>query len=147
MSVDDNLIKYFTKHPKELYKINPRTFEELVASLLKDMGYDVELTSRGPDGGVDILATQKTGIGELLLLVDCKRYNPEKNIGVGMVRSLYGIGQQRRASMSMLVTTSFFTKPARQFQERVRYQLSLRDYNDLIIWLQNYYRNKKNSIV
>lgn len=136
--VDDVLIQYFKRHPNELYKIHPRRFEELVAAILKDMGYSVELTSHGADGGIDIIATQKSQIGELLIIVDCKRYLPNKRVGVGIVRSLYGIGQQLRASMAMLVTTSFFTKPAKEFQATVKYQLSLKDYNDLLEWLHSY---------
>lgn len=109
-----------------------------MAAILKDMGYSVELTAKGADGGIDIIATQKSRIGELLLIVDCKRYLPHKHVGVGVVRSLYGIGQQLRAFMAMLATTSFFTKPAKEFQATVKHQLSLKDYNDLLIWLHNY---------
>lgn len=136
--VDNELIQFFKRNPKALYSIKPRQFEELVACILKDMGYSVELTTNGADGGIDIIATQKADIGELLLIVDCKRYRPDNHVGIGIVRSLYGIGQQMRASMAMLATTSFFTKRAKEFQSTVRHQLSLKDYNDLLDWLHNY---------
>jgi hypothetical protein len=38
----------------------------------------------------------------------------------------------------MIATTSFFTRPALEFQRSVQHRLSLKDYNDLNIWLRNY---------
>jgi restriction system protein len=136
--VDDQMIQYFTKHPEDLYNLNPRRFEELVAAILKDLGYSVELTAQSADGGVDIFATQKSGVGEVLIVVDCKRYARNNHVGVGIARSLFGIGEQTRATMAMVATTSFFTRAAKEFQRSVRHRLSLKDYNDLLSWLSNY---------
>ncbi len=136
--VDGELVKYFRSHPERMYDLNPRKFEELVALILQDMGYSVELTAEGTDGGVDIFATQKIGIGQVLLIVDCKRYAPKNHVGVGIVRSLYGLGEMHRATKSMLATTSFFTRQAMEFEREVRHRLSLRDYNHLLEWLDSY---------
>jgi len=136
--VDTELVNYFKNHPKEMYKLSPRQFEELVAGILFDLGYSVELTAQSADGGVDIFATQKSIIGESLLIVDCKRYAPDNRVGVEIVRSIYGICEQRRATMAMIATTSFFTKPAQEFQKSIIHRLSLKDYNDLGFWLSNY---------
>ena len=138
VTVDGELIAHFKRNPESMYQLDPRKFEELVALLLKDLGYDIELTKSGPDGGVDIIATQKTGVGEMLLLVDCKRYAPRRPVGVGIVRALFGITELRRASMGLLATTSFFTQPAREFQKTVRHRMSLKDYSDLVGWLSSY---------
>lgn len=138
ITVDDELIAHLRDHPDEMYALHPRRFEELIAAILRNLGYSIELTGRGADGGVDIIATQKSGIGESLLIVDCKRYGPRKPVGVGIVRSLYGIAEQMRASLAMLATTSFFTAPAREFQRTVRYRISLKEYGDLLIWLNSY---------
>ncbi len=42
--IDSELKRYFAKHPEKLYDLSPRQFEELVASILRDFGFDVELT-------------------------------------------------------------------------------------------------------
>jgi len=140
IAVDDELIRYLKLHPEEMYRLNPRRFEEIVAAILRDLGYVVELTGAGPDGGVDIVATQKTGVGHTLLLVDCKGYAPKRPVGVGIVRSMFGVTEQMRASMGLLATTSFFTQPAREFQKTIRHRMSLKDYEDLQEWLRNYGR-------
>jgi restriction system protein len=140
--INDELISYFKNHPKEMYRLNPRRFEELVAAILRDLGYSVELTGQSADGGVDIFATQKSDIGEVLLIVDCKRYAPGNHVGVEIIRALYGVSEQLRATMAMIATTSFFTKTAQSFQRTVKHRLSLKDYNDLNLWLDNYGKRK-----
>jgi DNA-binding response OmpR family regulator len=138
ITVDDKLIEYFQEHPEKMYELEPRKFEELIAVLLKDMGYTIELTRNTADGGVDIFAIQKTGIGESLLIVDCKRYAPHKHVGVSIVRSLYGVAEQKTATMGLIATTSYFTKQAREFQETVRHRMTLKDFDGVVEWLKNY---------
>jgi|SRR5215208_1029928 len=136
--LDDQLIDYLKKHPKALYNLTPRRFEELVADILRDLGYVVELTQNSADGGVDIFATQKSGIGELLLVVDCKLHAPAHKVGVGMIRSLFAAGERHRATISMLATSSFFTRPAKEFHSLFRYRLSLKDFNDICALIRAY---------
>jgi len=76
-NIDDEIKKYFNKHPEKLYDLNPRKFEELIASILKDLGFDVELTKVTRDGGRDIIASIRTKVSTFLTYVECKRYSPE----------------------------------------------------------------------
>jgi restriction endonuclease Mrr len=141
LAVDAELIRYLSNHPQMLYELKPRRFEELIAEILRGQGYSVELTANSADGGIDIFATQKTGVGEALLIVDCKRYAAKKPVGVEIVRSLFGIGEQVRATMAMLATTSYFTAPAKEFQQTVRHRVSLKAFTDLQDWLRDYQPN------
>ncbi len=50
-SIDDEVKKFFKKFPHKLYDISPRKFEELIASILEDLGFSVELTQATRDGG------------------------------------------------------------------------------------------------
>lgn len=126
------------RKPDDLFKITPRQFEEVIADLLSDMGMEVELTPETRDGGKDILAYIKTEIGKFLCLVEAKRHNKNRPVGVSLVRSLFGTLKDHQATSAMLVTTSRFAPPARQFQQRHEYQLSLKDYNDVVSWILKY---------
>src|ERR1700752_1741091 len=42
--INEELLKYIAKHPEFLHKISSRKFEELIADIIKDFGFDVELT-------------------------------------------------------------------------------------------------------
>jgi len=136
--INEELIRYLGKHPKALHDLDPRKFEELIAELFRDFGYQVLLTPQTRDGGCDIRAFRKDSVGELLYLIECKRYKASRPVSVDLVRGLYGLSQSENASCGVLVTTSRFTKDAREFALRRRYQLSLKDYNDLVAWLGKY---------
>ena len=146
VSANEAMIEALKKHPEDIFKLSPRKYEELVQELLRDMGYDVELTPATRDGGKDILAYFKTEIGAFLCLVEAKRYRQDRKIGVELVRSLYGTLCDYQANNAMMVTTSAFSKDAREFQKKHQFQLSLRDYTDLTKWLQNY-RNRKKVVL
>lgn len=110
----------------------------LIAELLEDLGYRVEITPATRDGGKDLLAYLETKLGTYLCLVEAKRYGRHNTVGVDLVRSLYGTVSDAQANKGMLITTSTFTKDARKFQRRHPYLLELKDYSDLEQWIRNY---------
>jgi restriction system protein len=138
--VNETLIQKLKHNPKDLFKITPRQFEEVIAELLAGMGMDVELTPATRDGGKDILAYMNTELGRFLTLVEAKQHHKTRPIGVSLVRSLYGTLVDHQATSGMLVTTSRFAKPAKQFQERHKYQLTLKEYEDVVTWLLQHRR-------
>lgn len=138
ITANDDLIMKLKRRPGDLYKISPRQFEEVIADLLGDMGMDVELTPATRDGGKDILAYMTTEIGRFLCLVEAKQHSESRPVGVSLVRSLFGTLVDHEATTGMLVTTSRFSGPARAFQQRHEYQLSLKDYQDVVSWILKY---------
>jgi hypothetical protein len=138
ITANDDLIMKLKRRPGDLYKISPRQFEEVIADLLGDMGMDVELTPATRDGGKDILAYMTTEIGRFLCLVEAKQHSESRPVGVSLVRSLFGTLVDHQATTGMLVTTSRFSDPAKAFQQRHKYQLSLKDYQDVVSWILRY---------
>lgn len=136
--VNQELLTYLSRHPDSIYSLAPRKFEELVANILSDLGYETTLTPQTWDGGFDIRAVRKDGVGDFLYVVECKRYAPDRPVGVGHVRSLYGTRNDTGASSAILVTSSYFTKPAKAYQRHHPYELSLRDRENLKRWLEAY---------
>ncbi len=137
-SANQRLVDSLKKQPADLHKLTPRNFEKLLAELLADMGWEVELTKQTRDGGTDILAYLNTDIGRLLCLVEAKHYRPDRKIGIDLVRTLYGTLCDAQANSAMLVTSSTFTADAREFQQKHQYQLTLRDYADIVNWILKY---------
>lgn len=134
----EQLIPILARHPERVRSISPRQFEELVAELLLREGLKVQLTQPSRDGGRDVLAWAKTAAGDHLYLVECKKYNLERPVGVSMVRALYGTVSAENATSGLLVTTSRFTRDARAFQHTVQHRISLRDHFDLDTWLKKH---------
>jgi restriction system protein len=133
-----DIMDMLKKRPSDVNDLTWRQFEELVADLMQDKGFDVKLTPATRDGGADILATRKLGTGEELYLVDAKKYKKTRKIGVEKVRTLYGLLTHRKATKAMLVTTTSFTKDARELEHDHKYQLTLSDYAEVALWIQNY---------
>lgn len=133
--INDELLKRLEENIDLACELSPRKFEELVAELFARQGYAVELTPASKDGGKDIYVAKRDSIGSFMYLVECKRYALPKPVGVKVVRALHGTVQAERATAGVLVTTSTFTKGARDFQQTVEYQLSLRDYAELHRWI------------
>lgn len=134
--INNELIDHLGRNPSGVYELTSRQFEELAAELLSRMGYEVQLTPATRDGGKDLYAARKDGLGSFLYLVECKRFAPDRSVGVGIVRSLYGVAQHEKANGAIVMTTSFFSEPARQFAKNLRSQMSLRDFADLQSWLK-----------
>ena len=136
--INEEVKKYLKRYPKKLYELSPRKFEELIASILEDMGFSVELTNATRDGGKDIMASIKKEIADLLLYIECKRYSPDNKVGLGIIREVSGVHYLRKPSKSIIVTTSFFTTDAIKEAKKIEYQLELRDYDDIKSWLKKY---------
>lgn len=130
-----DIVKNLAKNPNDLFSMPPRKFEELVAHILEQQGMQTQLTPRTRDGGRDVLAWFTTPVGRFLYLVECKRYAPERLVGVGLVRQLYGVVEEERASGGIFVTTSRFTKDAWGFEGRCGSRMKLADYRTLVDWL------------
>lgn len=137
--LDTELLRYLAKHPDRLYQVDPRKFEELVAELLRDMGYDVRLTPATVDGGRDVLAVFKIPAGEILTIVECKRFAADRHIGPDLVQRLLWVADRYdNASRAMLATTSFFSPKARDLERQFRWRLGLKDFAALEDWLGKY---------
>jgi len=98
------------------------------------MGYDIKLTPVTRDGGFDMYAAKRESIGSFLYLVECKRYTPPQKVGIRMVRELHGVVQQKKANAGIIVTTSFFTANAKEFQQKSKYQMQLVDFFEFKKW-------------
>jgi hypothetical protein len=114
------LIRDLVCEPALLLVIDDRDFECLVAEILRKRGYDVQLTQKSRDGGIDIYASRIEPNGfRGLYFVQCKRQSLRNKVGVQPVRELYGVVCARNATGGIVITTSFFTSPAKEFQANV----------------------------
>ncbi len=139
-AINRELIEYLSRHPELMREMNQRTFEELVAEIFRNQGFDVTLTPRTRDGGRDVQAAMHNSLGRFLYYVECKRYAETNHVGVGVVRELYGVVMQENVTHGVIATTSTFTTDAIRFAEPIKYRLSLRDFEALTVWLSEYLR-------
>ena len=114
------------------------SFEELIADILKDFGFDTELTKATRDGGRDIYAYVKNAVTSFLMFVECKKWAHHNKVGIDVVQRVHGAAKAGGAHKAMIVTTSFFTLPAQKEHRRIDKELDLADYETLKTWLAHY---------
>lgn len=103
-------------------------FERYVGEVYRRLGYTVEETGPGADGGVDLIARKN---GEKVL-VQCKRWRTDK-VGVEKARELFGVVKAEGATKGVLVTSGAFTPAAVEFaQSKADGQLDLVDGEGLV---------------
>jgi hypothetical protein len=139
--VDRELIERLHKYPDDLRIIDRRKFEEVVAELFNGFGYEIELTQCTRDGGKDIITIKRQEV-DVKFLIECKRPDPGNPIGVSTVRELLGVKVDDNATKAILATTTFFTKDANLFFEKHRWELELKDYSAITIWIADYLKRK-----
>jgi hypothetical protein len=147
-SFNAELIAYLSNHPHLLYQISPRSFEQLIADVLADMGYEVQLTPESRDGGRDILAAFALPASQALTIVECKRYAAGRPVGIDLVRQfLWVVDQKDRASSGLIATTSYFSPEARETERQYQYRLKLQDFEGIKEWLGRFgtWRKGKDS--
>lgn len=118
---------------------NPWEFQDLVASLLRAMGYYTPfIAPKGKDGGIDIVAYQDPlGTSSPQLKVQVKHY-PLASISVEIVRSLAGI-LVKDSEVGIIVTSGKFTADAKKEARNNHRQIRLIDMDELIdLWITYY---------
>lgn len=97
----------------------PDFFERLIVNLLVAMGYGGSLGDAGRalgksgDGGVDGVIDQDV-LGLDRVYIQAKRYQQGNTVGGGEIRDFFGSLDRFKAAKGLFVTTSDFTKDARE---------------------------------
>lgn len=95
-----------------LYQLTPDQFEHAIAGLLRQAGWtNVAVSGGAGDLGADIVGHLPDG---RYGIVQAKRYKPGNNVGSPIVQTMIGMAAvHHRACVGMIVTTSTFTRDAR----------------------------------
>lgn len=128
------LIEHLSKHPEDLQKLKWRRFEELLDAVFKNQGYQTVLGPGSGDKGVDLRLVQKDTIGELVTLVQAKRYDPRYPIKLEAVASLYGVVEREKANRGLFVSTSEYVQSARSFAEATNSRIVLAGTEEIVEW-------------
>ena len=133
-ALNSDLYEHFSKNSEQFTRLDWRKFEMLVAELLQAQGFEAELGTGYADGGVDIRLLQRDPIGDLLTLVQVKKYDIKNPIRLQAIQALHGVKEAEGADNSMFVTTSRYLKSAKNFASRENVQMKLFVSDDVRKW-------------
>lgn len=123
------------RDPEELDQLPPGVFEELVAKIFQNEGFETErITSwNQADGGVDLIAIRKLGSEHpVRFAIQCKRFSRDRRVSAVPIRALAGVLDRFRAHVGVVATTTHFTRPARVEVRRHLWKIHLRDYDNIV---------------
>ena len=117
---------------------SPYEFQDLVAALLRAMGYHTPFVApKGKDGGIDIIAyLDPLGAQTLRIKVQVK-HKPETAIGASEVRALSGV--LKTGDIALFVTSGTYSADARNAATGSEKFLRLIDGDEFIEMWQEYY--------
>lgn len=117
---------------------NPYEFQDIVAALLKAMGYYIQsVAPRGKDGGIDIVAyVDPLGAQTPRIKVQVK-HKPETAIPASDVRALLGI--LKAGDIALFVTSGSYSADAKQAASGSNNFIRLIDGDEFIQMWQDYY--------
>ena len=116
----------------------PYEFQDMVAALLRAMGYHTPfIAPKGKDGGIDIIAyVDPLGAQTPRIKVQVK-HKPETVIGAPDIRALLGV--LRTGDIALFVTSGSFSPDAKNTATNSREFIRLIDGDDFIDMWQEYY--------
>jgi len=128
---------------KELIKdkiisLDPDQMEQLMAAVLRGMGFRARVSPKGPDRGIDIIASPDgLGLQEPRIKVEVK--HRDGTIGSQALRSF--IGALRPGDRGVFLSTGGFTREARYEAERANIPVTLVDIDNLAELIVDYYED------
>lgn len=135
-ALNEELYDYFSRRPDQLTRLHWRDLEKLVAELMEEQGFQVELGPGWGDGGVDLRLVQRDPIGDILTLVQVRKNAAHRPIELEAVQALYGAERAEEADGSMFVTTSRYLPVAQEFAGRQNVQMELNVSEDVRRWCE-----------
>ena len=113
-----------------LKDVNPVRFERLILDLLSAMKYgggdlsNARLTKTSGDGGIDGIINEDA-LGLDAVYIQAKRYAPESKIGRPALQAFVGSLTGEGANKGVFVTTSDFSREARDYIDKVQHRIVL----------------------
>jgi Restriction endonuclease len=141
------LFDHFAKHPEDLHHLESRGFEYLLESIFRNHGYRTEIGPGWSDGGIDIRLYQSDAIGEIVTLVQAKRYKQKRAIRLEAVAALKALVDDEKANRGLFVTTSGFLPSTQKFAQRQNRRIELASSADVSKWCKEVNDQLQNTYI
>jgi hypothetical protein len=132
--VSGDLYQHFARYPQDIQRLHHRDFEKLVSGIFAARGWRTELGPGSGDKGVDLRIWQSDPLGDLLTLVQIKRYASHRAITLDAVAALRTHVDDEYANRGLFVTSSRYLPGVKEFASRHRHRLQLAETVDIQQW-------------
>lgn len=113
------LLNYLRSRKESIYDLlDPRQFEEFVATLLRENGWQVELTQQTHDGGKDVVAWRDGDSRPETIYVEAKRHRHDNPVSISQIKEFTATLGGDNLERGFLVTTSHISPEARTWADQ-----------------------------
>lgn len=134
--LEDTLSRSHEFISDRIAELSPHEMEQLLAALLRALGFKARVTPIGPDRGRDVIASPD-GLGLQSPRIFCEVKHRKGAIGAPDIRSF--TSTLRGDDRGVFLSTGGFTKEARYEGERAHVPTTLMDLDDLVrMVVENY---------
>jgi restriction system protein len=128
--IRDNMVEQASQFIEDrIAELDPYEMQDLVAGLLRALGYKTRVSPKGSDRGIDIFASPDgLGLQEPRIFTEVK-HRRNSTMGANDVRSF--LGGRKASDRCLYVSTGGFTKEARYEAERAATPITLIDLPEL----------------
>ena len=98
-----------------------------IAKVMEDSGFKVYKNFKTSQRVIDIYAILPTNIGDFGVVVACKNYDKDFEIGVDVLKEMEEVGESLKASKVTIVSSSYFSSQATNYALRKNIKLVDRD--------------------
>lgn len=113
-------------------------FVNFIATILKESGFKVYKDFKTSRQVIDIYAVLPTIMGDFTMVVACKNYDKQWEVGIDIIKEMEMIGRSVKASKVVIATSSNFSPPARSYASDKK--IKLLDRDSLIILAKKFSR-------
>ena len=103
---------------------------------MEDSGFKVYKNFKTSQKVIDIYAVLPTTIGDFGVVVACKNYDKDFEIGVDVLKEMEDVQQSLKASKVTIVSSSYFSNQAKNYA--LRKNIKLVDRDDLLELAKRY---------
>ena len=114
-----------------------------IAKVLEDSGFKVYKNFKTSQQVVDIYAILQTSMGDFGLVVACKNYDKDWEVGIDVLKEMEVIGKKLKASKVAVVTSSNFSSQAKRYAEERK--IKLIDRSNLVTLAKKYSNKNKQA--
>lgn len=107
-----------------------------IAKVMEDSGFKVYKNFKTSQKVIDIYAILPTNIGDFGVVVACKNYDKNFEIGVDVLKEMEEVGESLKASKVTIVSSSYFSTQATNYA--LRKNIKLVDRNNLLELAKKY---------
>jgi len=145
-AVNDRIAKLIAENPKKLLELEWRDTERLVADVLSEFGFLVELTPSSKDGGKDIILECINEDSKKSYIIEIKHWRSGQRVGSSLVRDFINVIVNEKRDKGLYISTFGYTDNVfESLTEIDRHLVRFGDQNK-IVGLCKMYTKKRTGI-